>query len=54
LGATVKSILDRSFRYVPASKTDLRKTFDRVRREQRANADEQRDKVKPLKQRAKA
>ena len=28
-----KSILDRSFRYVPSSQTDLKKTFARVRRE---------------------
>lgn len=31
----VKSILDRSFRYTPSTQTDLRKTFARVRREQR-------------------
>jgi len=31
----VKSILDRSFKYTPSTKTDLRKTFDRLRREQR-------------------
>lgn len=31
----MKSILDRSFRYVPSVQTDLRKTFARVRREQR-------------------
>lgn len=30
----VKSILDRSFRYVPASKTDVAATFRRIRREQ--------------------
>lgn len=30
-----KSILDRSFRYTPSSATDLRKTFAKVRREQR-------------------
>ena len=28
-----KSILDASFRYVPSHATDLRKTFERVRRE---------------------
>ena len=32
----MKSILDRSFRYIPSSQTDLRKTFARVRREQRS------------------
>jgi len=29
----MKSILDPSFRYVPSHATDLRKTFDRIRRE---------------------
>ena len=29
----MKSILDRSFRYVPSMQTDLRKTFARIRRE---------------------
>ena len=31
----MKSILDRSFRYTKSVDTDLRKTFARVRREQR-------------------
>jgi hypothetical protein len=31
----VKSILDPTFRYTPAAETDLRKTFSRIRREQR-------------------
>ena len=31
----VKSILDRSFRYTNSVETDLRKTFARIRREQR-------------------
>jgi hypothetical protein len=31
----MKSILDRSFRYVPSVHTDVRKTFARIRREQR-------------------
>lgn len=30
----MKSILNRSFKYVPADKTDIRKTFARIRREQ--------------------
>jgi hypothetical protein len=30
----MKSILDRSFRYVPSHATDIRKTFERARREQ--------------------
>lgn len=29
----MKSILDPTFRYVPAASTDLKKTFARVRRE---------------------
>lgn len=29
----MKSILDPSFRYTPSSETDIRKTFNRVRRE---------------------
>ncbi len=32
----MKSILDRSFRYVPSRETDLRKTFERIRRERGA------------------
>jgi hypothetical protein len=35
LEASMKSILDRSFRYTKSIDTDLRKTFARVRREQR-------------------
>ena len=31
----MKSILDPSFKYVPSSQTDIRKTFARVRREAR-------------------
>jgi len=39
----MKSILDPSFRYVPSTSTDLRKTFSRVRREiQRARAQDAR------------
>jgi len=34
--ATVKSILDSSFRYTNSVETDLRKTFARIRREQRS------------------
>ena len=32
----MKSILDQSFRYTSSVETDLRKTFARIRREQRA------------------
>jgi hypothetical protein len=34
----MKSILDPSFRYTPSGQTDLRKTFARIRREQRQAA----------------
>jgi hypothetical protein len=30
----MRSILDSSFRYTPSSETDVRKTFERIRREQ--------------------
>lgn len=30
----MKSILDPTFHYTPSAKTDLRKTFARIRREQ--------------------
>lgn len=30
----MKSILDPTFRYTPSHATDIRKTFERVRREQ--------------------
>jgi hypothetical protein len=33
---TMKSILDRSFKYTPSAETDLRKTFAKLRRQQRS------------------
>jgi hypothetical protein len=33
----MKTIFDSSFKYTPSRETDVRKTFDRIRREQRAN-----------------
>ena len=39
-----RSILDRGFRYRPSFATDVRKTFERIRREQQ----EAHDKVLPL------
>ena len=33
----MKRILDRSFRYIPSYETDLRATFERIRREQAGN-----------------
>ena len=51
----MKRILDRSFRYVPSYETDLRRTFERIRREQAGTAyetvpssDPARNKVLPL------
>jgi hypothetical protein len=35
----MKSILDRSFRYVPSLQTDVRKTFERIRKEREAAQD---------------
>ena len=50
----MKRILDKSFRYVPAAATDIRKTFQRIRAEQRKNAEEAQAKVQPLKKVANA
>lgn len=36
------SILDPKFRYVPAAATDIRKTFARIRREQKQADDRRR------------
>lgn len=36
----MKSVLDSSFRYTPSTDTDVRKTFERIRREQRAERQE--------------
>ena len=51
----MKSILDRSFRYTKSVDTDLRKTFARVRREQRLSVQQEHDggstKVVQMKQR---
>ncbi len=49
----MKSILDPTFRYVPAVETDLRKTFRRIRREQRRTRAEAAKVVTPIKQKAK-
>jgi hypothetical protein len=55
-GTPVKSILDQSFRYTNSVNTDLRKTFARIRREQRQQSqvqDKSNDlrKVFPIRQR---
>jgi hypothetical protein len=49
LGATMKSILDDSFRYTKSVDTDIRKTFARIRREQRQQAKAQVDGENPRK-----
>jgi hypothetical protein len=45
----MKTIFDPSFRYVPSQKTDIRQTFERIRREREAAARAPRDNVVPLK-----
>lgn len=45
----MKSILDPSFRYVPSHATDVRKTFERARREAEAAAPRPRDTVVQIK-----
>lgn len=39
------SILDPKFRYVPAAATDIRKTFARVRRQQKDEAERRANKT---------
>jgi glutamate formiminotransferase len=39
----MKTILDPNFKYVPSIDTDLRKTFARIRREQRSRKQQARD-----------
>lgn len=46
----MKRITDPSFRYVPAAQTDIRRTFARLRKEQRA-AQQQAPAAIPLKPR---
>jgi hypothetical protein len=36
----MKSVLDSSFRYTPSTETDVRRTFERIRREQQAETHE--------------
>jgi hypothetical protein len=45
----MKSILDRTFKYVPARLTDVAATFRRIKREQTAIAAEQEQKVAQIK-----
>ncbi len=39
------SILDKNFRYVPAASTDIRKTFARIRREQKLAEEKRRAQI---------
>jgi hypothetical protein len=41
----IKRVLDPSFRYVPSHSTDVRKTFERVRRERKLAERRQTDTV---------
>ena len=43
----MKHILDSSFRYKPSFDTDVRKTFERARKQQQAQAREQQAKANP-------
>ena len=43
----MKHILDSSFRYKPSFDTDVRKTFERVRKQQQTQAREQSSKSNP-------
>jgi hypothetical protein len=44
----MKSILNPAFRYVPSHATDIRKTFERIRREQQPTVRRPADTVVPL------
>lgn len=46
----MKSILDKTFRYVPSTKTDLAATFRRIKREQEAAKQE--SKIQPIRRQA--
>ena len=41
----MKKITDKSFRYVPSNETDLKKTFERIRKELKKEAE---SKVRPI------
>jgi hypothetical protein len=48
IGATMKSILDPSFRYIPSHATDVRKTFERILRDRQTVPPQQARSVVPL------
>jgi hypothetical protein len=47
-----RSILDPQFKYVPAAATDIRKTFQRIRKQQAANKAEAQSKTIPMRKTA--
>lgn len=47
----MKSILDKSFRYIPSVDTDIRKTFSRIKKEL-ADKSKQIKNVTPIKKKA--
>jgi hypothetical protein len=49
---SVRSLLDKDFKYTPAASTDIRKTFERIRKEQKRIAEEQASKVQLLRKKA--
>jgi hypothetical protein len=44
----MKSILDRSFKYIPSHETDIRRTFERARADERQAQQAAQHKVLPL------
>jgi hypothetical protein len=54
-----KSVYDKGFRYVPSTSTDIRKTFERIRKEQKLKSEqeakdeaERKEKVEIIRRRA--
>ena len=47
-------ILDKEFRYVPSSRTDIRKTFKRIREQLKAEAAKPKASVREIKRKAAA
>jgi hypothetical protein len=51
----MKRILDRSFQYKPSFNTDVRKTFERIRRQQQPKPEEpEKNRVRYLERKGKA
>ena len=46
-------MVNKDFRYVPSAKTDIRKTFERIRREMKAAEAEKAAVVRPMQRRLK-